>query len=240
MEFVPSTEGLYHYDFQQSIKRMVELERAQAMMIQTVEGIQWNFTKREIEAAEEARRLYVIMGRPSQKVFEEMMSSGKFINNTVTIQDYRNALEMFGQDLGVLKGKTVRTKPEHIAIDVAPKPQPKNIVLSVDLMYFTSLSFLITVSRNIKFITATLLNDRKKTTLFNALKQVFRVYQGRGHSVEDIEFQNAEENPIHSMLSDNEFQALRQDVEDVKRERHSFLVYIGNFFTTGITQVVQW
>ncbi len=88
------------------------------------------------------------------------MSSGKLINNTVTIQYHRNALEMFGQDLGVLKGKTVRTKPEHIAIDVAPKPQPKNIVLSVDLIYFTGLSFLITVSRNIKFITATLSNDR--------------------------------------------------------------------------------
>jgi hypothetical protein len=125
MEFVPSAEGLYHYDFQQSIKRKAEIERAQAMMIQTVEGIQRNFTKREIETAEEARRLYVIMGRPSQKVFEEMLGSGKLINNTVTIQDYRNALEMFGQDLEVLKGKTVRTKPDHIAINVAPKPQPK-------------------------------------------------------------------------------------------------------------------
>jgi hypothetical protein len=26
----------------------------------------------------------------------------------------------------------------------------------------------------------------------------------------------------------------------VKRERKFFLVYIGKFFTTGITQVVQW
>ncbi len=41
------------------------------------------------------------------------------------------------------------------------------------------------------------------------------MYQGRGHSVEDIEFQNAEENPIHSMLADSEFQALRQDVEEM-------------------------
>jgi hypothetical protein len=215
MEFVPSHDGLYYYDFQQSIRRKEQLQKEQTMMIKTVEGIQRNFTKREIEAAEDARRLYVIMGRPSQKAFEEIIGGGKLINNTVTIQDFRNALEMFGEDLGVLKGKTTRKKPDHVAIHIGPKPQPKNIILSVDLMYFTGLTFLITVSRNIRFITAMLLTDRKKTTIFAVLKQVFRIYQGRGHAVEDIEFVNGEENPIHTMLADNEFQALQQDVEEL-------------------------
>jgi len=42
MEFVPSTDGLYHYDFNLSIKRRLELEKiqkAKTMVIQTVEGI---------------------------------------------------------------------------------------------------------------------------------------------------------------------------------------------------------
>ncbi len=33
---------------------------------------------------------------------------------------------------------------------------------------------------------------------------------------------------------------LGKDGDVVKRERKFFLVYIGKFFTTGITQVVQW
>jgi hypothetical protein len=37
-----------------------------------------------------------------------------------------------------------------------------NITLSIDVMNFTGLTFLTTVSRNIRFITATLLVDQKK------------------------------------------------------------------------------
>jgi hypothetical protein len=76
------------------------------MIVTTVEEIKRNFMKKEVEAAGEARRLYVIMGRPSQKVFEEMIKKGKLINNPVTVQDYRNAMKIYGEDLGVLKGKT--------------------------------------------------------------------------------------------------------------------------------------
>jgi len=42
MEFAPSTDGLYHYAFNLSIKRRLELEKiqkAKTMVIQTVEGI---------------------------------------------------------------------------------------------------------------------------------------------------------------------------------------------------------
>ncbi len=183
-------------------------------MIKTVEGVQREFTKREIEQAEEARRFYVIVGRPSQKSFEEMLTSGKLINNTVTIQDYRNALEMFGTDLGALKGKTTRSKPEHVPITLLDKPQPKNIVLSVDIMFFTGLPFLVTVSRNIRFITAMLLIDRKKMTIFKAIRQVFGIYQGRGHKVDELEFMD-KDIPVHTILADNEFRALQEDIEEL-------------------------
>jgi hypothetical protein len=218
MEFKPSEEGLYYYDFTQSIKRKKEQEeedkKEQAMIIKTVEGIQRNFTKREIKAAEEARRMYVIVGRPSQKIFESLLTGGKLVNSTITVQDYRNALQMFGEDIGVLKGKTTRTKPEHVQVQVQEKPQPRNVILSIDVMFFTGLSFLITVSRNIRFITATLLQDRKKATIFKAIQQVFRVYQGRGHIINDVEF-TQDEIPIHTILADNEFQALKEEIEEV-------------------------
>ncbi len=53
-----SLEGLYHYDFSLSIKRRQEAEQKlkeqKAMVICTVEEAKRNFTKREIESAEEA------------------------------------------------------------------------------------------------------------------------------------------------------------------------------------------
>jgi hypothetical protein len=58
MEFLPSDEGLYHYDFNLSIKRRLEKENQpskKTMMIQTVEGVKRNFMKKEIELADNAR-----------------------------------------------------------------------------------------------------------------------------------------------------------------------------------------
>jgi hypothetical protein len=221
MEFRPSKEGLYHYNFLESINQM-EREKEQAhvpveektMLVRTVEEMKRNFTKREIEGAEEVRRLYVIVGRPARRTFEEMIRKGRLLNNPVTVQDYRNALQIYGEDFGVLKGKTTRQKPEHIQVDISVEPpKEKHIILSVDIMYFTGLSFLITVSRNILFITATLLQDRKKSTIMKALQQVFRLYRGRGHTVEEVEFTEVEM-PIHTLMADNEFQVLKEEIED--------------------------
>ncbi len=156
------------------------------------------------------------MGRPGKKAFETMLRDGILINNPITIQDYKNALSIYGEDLGVLKGKTARQKQSHVKIeaDVMPKAHQTHIVLAIDLLYFTGLTFLITVCHDIRFITATMIPDRKKNTIFGALKQVLNLYQGRGHKVDGMEF-NVDENIVHTVLADNEFQALRDDVEEL-------------------------
>jgi len=137
------------------------------------------------------------------------------MNNQVTVQDFRNAMKIYGIDLGVLKGKTTRSKANPIKVHFFDVPEPKNIVLSVDLMYFTGLIFLTTVSRNVRFITATLLIDRKKKTIMDAFKQVLKIYQGKGHKIQNIEFNKEDEKgeSIHSLIADNEFQLLRDDIE---------------------------
>ncbi len=221
MRFGPSKEGLYYYDFNESIKRKMEQEQKETLLeqpimaIQTVEAIQRNFSKREVEGTEAAQRLYVIVGRPSKKAFEDILRKGLFLNNSVTVQDYHNARTICGEDLGTLKGKMVRSKTEHVKVDlnIMPKVQQTAIVLSVDILYWFGLTFLVTVSRDIRFITATVLGNRKKDTILSAIQQVIRVYQGRGHKIDELEF-NVNENPIHTILADNEFQALREDIEE--------------------------
>ncbi len=92
MEFVPSAEVLYHYNFSLTIKQKKEQENEteKTTVIKTLEYVQRNFSKREVEQAEEAQRLDVIIGRPSQKFFEQMLMGGKLARNTITVQDYRN------------------------------------------------------------------------------------------------------------------------------------------------------
>ncbi len=196
----------------------MEAQKEKALVVNTVEEIKRNFTKKELEKADEARRLYVIVGRPSRKQLEEIIKSRKIINNMIMVQDYRNALQIYGIDLGVLKGKTVRAKPNEMKVQFFEGPNPKNIILSIDIMYVSGLTFLITVSRNIIFITGTILLNRKKDTIMGAIQQVLKIYKGKGHEVKDLEFiteESSQDQSVHTILADNEFQVLQDKIEEM-------------------------
>ena len=77
------------------------------MVVNSVAELRRNYTEKELKKIDEARRLYVIMGRPSKADFYGMIKRGKLFDNPVTMQDYENAEKIYGKDLGVIKGKTV-------------------------------------------------------------------------------------------------------------------------------------
>jgi hypothetical protein len=117
-EFIPSPDGLYYYDFSNCVKQYKNiLENQYLMVIDTVDDLKRNFTKREITAADVARRLYVTLGRPSQDSFENIIHRGQILNNPITISDYRNALTIHGKNLGSIKGKTICSIPHHVQVE---------------------------------------------------------------------------------------------------------------------------
>jgi hypothetical protein len=210
--FVPSKEGLYFYDFQNSINREArkkEPEEQNTMVINTVEELQQNYMTRELKQVEAARRLYVMMGRPSREDFDRMINSGKILNNPITTEDYKRAEAIYGTDLVVLKGKTMKKRPERVQIELSQAVYEKrNIILAVDIIQVTGLNFLVTVSRTIKFITIMYLVNRKKKTIMEAMKQAINLNKGKGHTVTDCEFTETEDKPIHTVLADTNLRQL--------------------------------
>lgn len=101
---------------------------------------------------------------------------------------------------------------EHVEVENDGVLVMRKVILSIDLMYFAGLTLLITVSRGIHFITATLLQDRRKQMILEAIKQVKNLYKGHGHNMSTIEF-DFQSNPIHMILADNEFQSLKEALE---------------------------
>ncbi len=152
------------------------------------------------------------MGRPSKADFFKMIKRGKILDNPVRMEDFNNAEKVYGKDLGVVKGKTVRMRPSRVVVDTETAVMEKlNIVLAVDVMNFIGLSFLVTASRSIGFITTSLLRDRKKRTIVEALKQVMSVYRAKGHTVLTMNF-TEQNQPIHTILGDNEFETIRENM----------------------------
>jgi hypothetical protein len=92
--------------------------------------------------------------------------------------------------------------------------EKRNIILAVDIIQVTGLNFLVTVSRTIKFITVMYLVNRKKKTIVEAMKQAINLYKRKGHTVTDCEFTETEDKPIHTILADNKFEAIRREMEE--------------------------
>jgi hypothetical protein len=138
IEFIPSKEELYYYDFTHSINRKKEM--GHTMIVNTVEELKRNFSKREIEVADKARRMYVMMGRPLDEIFESLIRRGKILNHPITVTDFKNAIKIYGKDLGCIKGKTTWTRTKRVVIDATSGPdQQLKVILSVDIMNFTGI-----------------------------------------------------------------------------------------------------
>ena len=92
----------------------IKHEKENFTLIQTIDDNKSMFKKKEIELADQAIKLYHAIGRPSYKSFIDMLTSGHIRNCHITPQDAKNALKIYGQDEGALRGKMVQTTPKSV------------------------------------------------------------------------------------------------------------------------------
>jgi hypothetical protein len=74
------------------------------------------------------------------------------------VRNVDNANQTFGPDLANLRGKTTKTKLEHVRVNYLEIPwdfvkMHKHLVLVVDVMFMNGLPFLVTSSRGISLVT---------------------------------------------------------------------------------------
>jgi hypothetical protein len=110
-----------------------------------------------------------------------------------------NDQAIFGRDVGSLKGKTMCQQVKGTLAAVANNIPRKimvhyrNITLCIDIMLANKIPFFMWISRNIRFITAEVLDSRKEATLVKALKRIYGIYRKRGFRIQlvigDSEFE---------------------------------------------------
>ena len=169
--------------------------------VRTVQGNYEGHTKKDVMQAKEARRAQAMIVNPSEKDFKGMVSGNMIKNCPVTTTDITNALAIFGPDLASIRGKTVRRTPAPVVADYVAVPralveQNKVVTLAADVFFVDGTAFLITVSRQIKFITAEHVQVRTATSLSKHLTRVLQVYGRAGFKVRTI-------------LMDGEFEKVR-------------------------------
>jgi hypothetical protein len=139
--FKESKRGLYFMDILQEFDGNV--------LVTTVEDKKSSYTQRDYSQAELARRLQNILGYTGLRDYLKIIDDGLLPNCPVTPSDIKAAPEdIFGPNLGALKGKTVRTRPNPVEVRVESVPvsimeKNRNVTL---IMMVNKLRFFISVS----------------------------------------------------------------------------------------------
>ena len=102
-----------------------------------------------------------------------------------------NAHDIWGPDLASLRGKTVRRTPAPVVAEFVAVPKSvidhnKTVTLAADVFFVDGTGFLMTVSRNIKFITAEYVATRTAKNLSIYMDRVTQVYKRAGFNVRTI------------------------------------------------------
>jgi hypothetical protein len=61
--------------------------------------------------------------------------------------------------------------------------QYRDITLCIDIMFVNQIPFFLSISRSIKFITVSVLPNRKEVSLTKALKEIHALYRKRGFGI---------------------------------------------------------
>ena len=199
IRFTPSTHGLFKYELhedQSSINQMWSM----ATGIPTVAENAMKYTKRAYKRAFEARRLQNIIMRPSLRKYKDVILD-YLRDTTVTRADINAAEDIFGPNIGSLKGKTVRRPNEHVPAGVDAVPHAvlklhRQVTLAIDIMFVNKVPFFVTKSRELQFTTIESLPNRQIKTVKDVLNTVIRLYEARAFVV-------------GSIMADHEFEPLR-------------------------------
>jgi len=110
--FKPSKKGLFYSCVNNDVA-----------LVTTVENKINKYTVREYSYAENARDLQNIIGRPSTQDLISYVEKNLIPNCPVTRQDIMRAEDIFGPNIGSIKGKTTYTTQEHVKIHPQDIPQ---------------------------------------------------------------------------------------------------------------------
>jgi len=176
-------------------------------MVHTVDSNKSKYSVRQYSLAKKACKLQDIIGRPSTEDYRKYVEGNMIPNCNVTRQDILRAEDIFGPNLGSVKGKTTRQPTSHINITWTQVPEDilqsyRSVTLAIDIMAINEIPFVISISRDIHFGTAELVRNKTKKTLLVSMQQIVRAYHAIGFRVTTI-------------LADGGFECIRNGLADM-------------------------
>jgi hypothetical protein len=148
----------------------------ECVLVETVERNLLKFTKKQVKMAEEAKRLYSVLGRPSFKDFISMIKEGRIMNCPITVDDIHRAVDIWGKDLGAILGRAIRHRPRSIRDDVYVREVQDNTILYMDLFFISGLTFVLSISKGFNVMVVSYADDRKADSVEKSITNTIAQY----------------------------------------------------------------
>ena len=217
LHFTPTAKGLYAYS---GCRGSPSTAWA---FVTTVTDKRDLYTKRAYQDAVTARQAQNIMMFPGVRQLYKIADQNLLRNSPITRADIRAAEDIFGPNLGALKGKTPARRSTVVSggRDGVPPDildRHRDLVVSMDIFFINKIPFLLTTSRNLHFGTVEAIPNRQVDTVLKAIQRMLAIYHTRGFRVRTIpadpEFQ-----PLDGMLPGVSFNfcAQGEHVPDIER-----------------------
>jgi hypothetical protein len=163
-----------------------------------------------------------MIGNPSKGDYRGLVSGNIISNCPIAPTNITNARALFGPDLVSVPGKTVRWTPvpvvaDHVTVPRAVVERNKVVTMAADVFFVNRTAFLVTLSRNIKFVMVEHLLVRTATALVKHIERVLHVYGRGGFSIRTI-LMDGEFEKIKGLLRNVEcnMTAAREHVSEAK------------------------
>ena len=212
--FAEHESGLYLFDASKNATSTVANHSNAPIIaysyLQTVADNKSKFTARQVAAADDARKLYRLLGRPGHTRFLTTLRENHILNCPITVDDARRAEQIYGQDIAFLKGKTTATPAKAHIFDYTPVALPPellslhpNVTLCFDNFFVLGLTFSLSTSRNIRYLSCHHLGERTNPLIKACIASDLSIYRNRGF------------NPIE-IHADGEYNSLRNTFPGVR------------------------
>ena len=183
--FQESDGGLHYLD---TTHQQDQQQQGHVFSVNTVKDNRKNFMNNDYLWAVRAQELQAMVGRPSDKDFIRILKTSSLPNCPVTPRDVLIANELFGPNVGSLKGKTTRRAPPIVDLPMSVDlttilKHYGEVTLCVEFLYVNKVPLLVTLSQNIKFGTMEAVADRKEATILKCIKGVVTLYRKAGFKV---------------------------------------------------------
>ena len=163
--------NIYLCDLDKNISyKNVNFDNSISVMVTTVTDKKKLYTVRQVKAAELAREYQRKLGYASPGQLIKLIGQGKLEKSNITAQDVVRALDIFGPDLGSLKGKTTSHKAELEEELPVMHRQFLNQIMYIDLMFVNSLPYLISVTNPLEYVMISKLSRKNNSSLWMNLE----------------------------------------------------------------------